>query len=68
MNCFDCQDLDIATPAVAICRVCGAGVCHRHARTRPRVLHELTGTGLATKPRAARRLLCGTCTAAESGG
>ncbi|MEU6462913.1 DUF2180 family protein [Streptomyces sp. NPDC046976] len=68
MNCFDCQGLDIEAAAVAVCRICGAGVCHRHAHARPQVLHQLAGTGLATRPRAARRMLCDTCTAAESDG
>ncbi|EFF89528.1 hypothetical protein SSTG_05398 [Streptomyces sp. e14] len=56
------------TAAVAVCRVCGAGICHRHAHTRPQILHRAAGTGVTTEPRAARRLLCGACAVAERSG
>jgi hypothetical protein len=68
MNCYDCQSTDQATPAVAICCICGAGVCLEHADTSPQILHRPNGMGVATKPRAARRLLCATCVAAERSG
>ncbi|MEW2131889.1 DUF2180 family protein [Streptomyces sp. NPDC005435] len=65
MNCFDCQDLDVTTAAVAVCRSCGAGICGRHAHPYAQVLHRAAGMGTATRRRAARRLLCETCAAAE---
>ncbi|QKW24779.1 DUF2180 family protein [Streptomyces seoulensis] len=70
MNCFDCRDLSPAetTAAVGVCRGCGAGICYRHAHSGPHLLHRLAGTGLASRPRAARRLLCGTCAQAERSG
>ncbi|WP_318723986.1 DUF2180 family protein [Streptomyces albicerus] len=66
LNCYDCQTHDQPTTAVATCSACGAGICHDHARAVPHTLHRLTGMGVATKPRTARRLLCGTCAAAET--
>ena len=33
MNCYDCANHHTATPAVAICHDCGAGVCPDHAIT-----------------------------------
>ncbi|WP_018549442.1 DUF2180 family protein [Streptomyces sp. LaPpAH-108] len=65
MNCFDCQALDTATAAVAICRSCGAGLCDRHAHPHPQALHRAAGMGTATRRHAARRLLCETCAVAE---
>lgn len=65
MNCYDCQISDQLTSAVAICRICGAGICLQHAHASPQILHRPNGMGVATLPRAARRLLCDTCLAAE---
>ncbi|MYR61299.1 DUF2180 family protein [Streptomyces sp. SID625] len=68
MICFDCQELDVTTVAVAVCRMCGAGICRSHGRPAPQTPHDLTGAGLATKPRAARRTACRICLAAERSG
>ncbi|MEU9244447.1 DUF2180 family protein [Streptomyces sp. NPDC048385] len=68
MNCYDCQITDEATAAVALCSVCGAGLCGHHAHLSPHVLHRLNGLGLAARPRAARRFLCDTCREAEGSG
>ncbi|MET8405355.1 DUF2180 family protein [Streptomyces sp900116325] len=65
MNCYDCDSLDHVTPAVAVCPTCGAGVCAEHANTVSQQLHRPAGMGLATLPRAARRILCATCISAE---
>ncbi|NEA59657.1 DUF2180 family protein [Streptomyces sp. SID13666] len=66
MNCYDCNKLtDRVTPAVAVCPTCGAGVCGEHANTVPNQLHRPMGMGLATLPRATRRILCTTCISAE---
>jgi hypothetical protein len=68
MNCYDCQSSDQATPAVAACHTCGAGICHHHAKAVPQMLHRLDGMGVATRPRAARRMVCPVCLAAERSG
>ncbi|MCM2578438.1 DUF2180 family protein [Streptomyces meridianus] len=66
MNCYDCHATGSDTTAVAACRTCGAGICGDHAHSRPETLHRISGTGVATLPRSARRITCGTCTAAET--
>ncbi|OIQ88200.1 hypothetical protein GALL_299330 [mine drainage metagenome] len=34
MNCVECEtDLSRNSPAVALCSMCGAGLCSTHART-----------------------------------
>ncbi|MEU6497636.1 DUF2180 family protein [Streptomyces sp. NPDC046984] len=65
MDCYDCHMNDQATAAVGVCRSCGAGICPTHAHAIPQTLHHLTGTGVATRIRAARYLLCTTCLDAE---
>lgn len=67
MNCYDCAVTDLSIAAVASCRTCGAGVCLDHARSATRLLTRPSGMGPATPPRAARRILCGTCREAERG-
>ncbi|MFE5078369.1 DUF2180 family protein [Streptomyces halstedii] len=66
VNCLDCLELeDATTAAVAVCQLCGGGICRQHAHERSHMLHMPNGMGVATRPRAARRLLCGTCSASE---
>ncbi|MGW3968571.1 DUF2180 family protein [Streptomyces ardesiacus] len=50
---------------MAVCCVCGVGICPRHAHARTHLLHQLNGMAVATRHQAARRLLCGTCSTAE---
>jgi hypothetical protein len=67
LNCFDCQTTDrTATPAVANCRRCGAAVCGTHAHTASETVHRMSGVGVATLPRTARRITCETCYRAEA--
>lgn len=68
MNCFDCHELGHVTEAVAVCRLCGAAVCHQHGRVAPQTLHRPAGTGVSVRPRAARRILCVFCRDAERAG
>ncbi|MYQ75825.1 MULTISPECIES: DUF2180 family protein [unclassified Streptomyces] len=65
MNCYDCHTSDVSTPALAVCRRCGAGICGAHSTAVPHTLHRINGVGVATLPRVARRLVCPTCCAAE---
>ena len=65
MNCYDCTTHHNATPAVAICHDCGAGVCPDHAIA---TVHHLTrmvplGRYIPIEP-AARIVRCTTCAAA----
>ncbi|WP_079127672.1 DUF2180 family protein [Streptomyces sp. TP-A0874] len=66
MDCYECHIGDRRTTAVAVCRNCGAALCPSHLHSRPQVPHRVRGTGPTTGPPAARRILCPTCSAAES--
>ena len=35
MHCAECNDQDIQTPAVAICRICGRALCADCTDSRP---------------------------------
>lgn len=65
MNCFDCPD-QAATPAVAICGRCGAGLCRTHAITADETLTVAAAINrrIPVSP-PARKLRCATCHAAE---
>ncbi|MFI6349172.1 DUF2180 family protein [Streptomyces sp. NPDC050560] len=67
MNCYECQTLatPTSTPAVASCNICSIGLCQTHAEAVSQILHHNNGTGLATQPHAARRILCNICATAE---
>ncbi|MFJ8057615.1 DUF2180 family protein [Streptomyces sp. NPDC096142] len=65
MNCYDCAVADTPAAAVASCTTCGAGICLAHAHASSYLLHRPSGMGVATLPRAARRILCATCRDAE---
>ncbi|MFG3310164.1 DUF2180 family protein [Streptomyces wuyuanensis] len=67
MNCFECsRDAGTATPAEAVCRSCGAGLCATHVRVESReVQHRRAGLGKRTQEQPARRLLCPACEKAE---
>ncbi len=66
MNCFDCTLAGTATPAVAVCHDCGAGVCAQHAKERE---HHLTRTAtinrIITVEPPARLIFCTVCTSAH---
>ena len=63
MNCYDCQPL--ATPAVALCQVCGKGVCGRHCLRQERPVYERVPGGMAAQVRhsgrRALRMVCAEC-------
>ena len=68
MNCFDCTTETppiTARPAVAVCVLCGAGVCGDHATVTTHHLTrvELVNRNVAVEP-PARRIYCHTCAAA----
>ncbi|OEV07965.1 DUF2180 family protein [Streptomyces nanshensis] len=65
MNCYDCLSEDRSTPAAAVCRRCGAGVCTSHTHTAPQTLRRSSGLGRTHLPRPARRMTCTTCYKAE---
>ncbi|MGW2024962.1 DUF2180 family protein [Streptomyces decoyicus] len=44
MNCYDCTPTGNAA-AVAICRNCGAALCHRHAWSAPQTVTRVQGVG-----------------------
>ena len=68
MNCYDCLPRETGhpstTPAVAVCRRCGAGLCVDHVRAEPETIHQVAGTGTASSE-GARRLTCALCHDAE---
>jgi len=67
MNCYDCANHHTATPAVAICHDCGAGVCPDHAITTAHHLNRMVPLGryIPIEP-AARIVRCTTCAAAAT--
>jgi hypothetical protein len=42
MNCYECAKRESTTPAVSVCRTCGAGLCLEH--TREAAMHLVGGT------------------------
>jgi hypothetical protein len=65
MNCYDCHLLGTNTPAVAVCRHCGAAICTAHLKSNAEDLLRSEGMGLTTQDHQARRLTCLTCHDAE---
>ncbi|SEN88305.1 DUF2180 family protein [Actinacidiphila rubida] len=61
MNCFDCDTSGLATPAVAVCNGCGAGMCSGHSTSMPRSVQRPNGLGQSATPRSARQMHCATC-------
>ncbi|KOG44263.1 DUF2180 family protein [Streptomyces decoyicus] len=60
MNCYDCTPAGNAA-AVAICRNCGAALCHQHAWSAPQTVTRVQGVGQSTLPDPARRIVCKIC-------
>ncbi|MFE9649164.1 DUF2180 family protein [Streptomyces sp. NPDC006365] len=65
MNCFECVQQGNTVVAVAVCRVCGAGLCAAHVRTENKQLREPANPGKVIHERPARQLTCPTCREAE---
>ncbi|MFG2095621.1 DUF2180 family protein [Streptomyces sp. NPDC048612] len=61
MNCYDCAPDHASNAAVAICRNCGAALCHEHARSTPETVVRVHGVGKSTLPELARRIVCTVC-------
>jgi hypothetical protein len=62
VNCYDCAVPGLTSPAVAVCRDCGAAVCADHAHP---VTRHLTRTLVINRivpiEPAARAIYCGPC-------
>ena len=65
MNCYECNQLDRATDAVAVCNVCGAAVCPEHVHSEPVQMRGPPQPGKVIHSRPARRLTCPVCRTAE---
>ncbi|MEU3282632.1 DUF2180 family protein [Streptomyces antibioticus] len=65
MNCFECNQRGRAVAAVAVCSVCGAGVCATHVRPEAKQVREPANPGKVIHDRSARQLTCPTCREAE---
>ena len=65
MNCYDCAQSELTTPAIAVCHDCGAGVCADHAIPGQNILtvvRAINTQTLVDPPQ--RRIWCQTCAAA----
>lgn len=65
MNCYDCHRLGRTTPALAMCRRCGAAVCAEHLTVHPEEIQRVDGVGRTTSSQPARRFTCAVCHVAE---
>ncbi|NJP45812.1 DUF2180 family protein [Actinacidiphila epipremni] len=68
MNCYECDAQGHSTPAVAVCRTCGAATCAAHGQSSPLLLDRANGLGVATLRRPARQIHCATCASARTAG
>jgi hypothetical protein len=68
MNCYVCDKQGRATPAVAICIVCGMALCGEHLIREELPVYATVETGMtAVKhklPESLPRMLCAECRAA----
>jgi len=65
MNCYDCAQAGLTTPAVAVCHECGAGLCADHAIQGRHTLTVVRATSTQTPvDPPQRRIWCQTCAAA----
>jgi hypothetical protein len=66
MKCYDC---DLAgrddTTAIGVCSRCGLAVCPGHGRVGEAAVSVPRGLGMSTGVLSARKVVCGTCYAAE---
>ncbi|MGW1179249.1 DUF2180 family protein [Kitasatospora sp. NPDC002543] len=67
MHCLDCDTEGTTSPAVGVCRGCGAGVCADHARTEAATLRSGPVLGPADKT-VVRQILCPSCSASVHSG
>ncbi|WP_078662268.1 DUF2180 family protein [Streptomyces bicolor] len=65
MNCYECVQQGRASEAVAVCRLCGAGVCADHVHSETIQVREPAQPGKVIHDQRARRLTCPVCRAAE---
>lgn len=70
MNCYDCHPK--TETAVAICQLCGKGLCRRHAVRQERKVLKHIPSGMASQVRVGDRILprfvCAECDAAVGTG
>jgi hypothetical protein len=70
MNCYDCDPE--AVPAVAVCELCGKGLCREHCIRQDRPVYEHVPSGMAAQVRdtglRAPRMVCGECAQAAGTG
>jgi hypothetical protein len=63
MNCYECDEKD--RPAVAVCQICGKGVCHEHCVCKERCLYEHSSSGMAVQLRPTGKkvgmMVCSEC-------
>jgi hypothetical protein len=66
MNCYECDHEE--RPAVAVCRICGKGVCRDHSVALSRCVYEHVSAGMATQLRLTGKrvgmMVCAECAAA----
>ena len=65
MNCYVCNKLGKQEPAVAICIVCGMGLCMDHVVREELPVYESVNAGMAASkhklPATLPRILCPEC-------
>ncbi|WP_282703103.1 DUF2180 family protein [Streptomyces sp. CC219B] len=66
MHCLDCHSEGRQTPALGVCRQCGAAVCERHSKLSEQFLTctKPVSRTMAVEP-PVRRLLCTPCARAH---
>ncbi|MBI4902178.1 MAG: DUF2180 family protein [Acidobacteria bacterium] len=65
MNCLECAQREVHTPAIGVCHSCSAAVCVEHAEILAKTLEASAPIcKTVTLPVKARLLLCRTCRAA----
>lgn len=67
MNCYTCATReDAVTAAVAVCSVCGAGMCVEHATVGNAYVEEHSPGSPSTHTLPGRRMLCVICAPAST--
>jgi hypothetical protein len=70
VNCYDCDPE--AEVAVAVCVLCGKGLCRRHTIRQDRAIYEHVHSGMAAQVRVRERrvprMVCAECDAAVGTG